>query len=137
MLDFISIFQNHQLKQTLKAKGPGHFPHLTCHPLCFAQDHASVPLCGVAVLGLHMAYPRGYTMAYCMLEQSLPLAYPMAYPWLTPGLPLAHQIPEASKPLAHPIAYHILEKSIPHGPPLASPSLGNSLPLAHPWPAHF
>ena len=55
MLEFFFIFQNHQLKQTLKAKGPGHFPYLTCHPLWFAQDHASVPLCCVLFLGCTIA----------------------------------------------------------------------------------
>ena len=81
-----NAFQTTQLKQTLEAKGPGPFPCWTCHPFCFALDHASVPLCGVAVLGLHMAYPRAHPMAHYMLEKSLPLAYP----WLTPGPPLAH-----------------------------------------------
>ena len=78
---FLKAFQNTQLKQTLEAKGPGPFPYLAWHPFCFAQDHASVPLCGVAVLGLHMGYPRGYPWGYHMLEQSMPLCLPLAYPW--------------------------------------------------------
>ena len=55
LIDFFFECQNHQLKQSLKAKGTGHFPYLICHPLCVAQDHASVPLCCVLFLGCTIA----------------------------------------------------------------------------------
>ena len=63
-------------------------------PCVFAQDHASVPLCGVAVLGLHMGYPRGYPWGYHVLEQSMPLCLPLAYPWHTNF----YRIPEVKNP---------------------------------------
>ena len=55
MLDFCVMCQNHQLKQSIKAKGPGHFPYLICHPLCVAQDNAYVPLCCVPLWGISIA----------------------------------------------------------------------------------
>ena len=62
IIDFFFICQNHKLKQSLKAKGPGHFPYSICQPLCFAQDHASVPLCCVSCLGFSIA---AVLLQYC------------------------------------------------------------------------
>ena len=45
-----------------------------------------------------MGCPRGYPMAYYMLETAWPLSNPMAYPWHTLGIP----IPENSLPMANP-----------------------------------
>ena len=66
-----------------------------------------MPLCGVAVLGLHMGYPRGYPWGYHVLEQSMPLSLPLAYPWHTNF----YRIPEVKNPSTQPRLEHCSKES--------------------------
>ena len=102
-----------------------------------------MPLCGVAVLGLHMGYPRGYPWGYHMLEKSMPLCLTLAYTWhtifkefLTPGPPLAYTFYRTHDPCPTPLIPNSNE-FLTHGPALAYQIQENSLPHAYPWHIKF
>ena len=48
------FFKTHNKNKPSRPRAQAFFPTLA-YPLCFAQDHASVPLCCVAFLGCHIA----------------------------------------------------------------------------------
>ena len=83
--------QNHELKRTLQAKGPGHSPSLVYQIFRTGPCIWAALWCGL--FGLAHRLPQGLPLACYMLEQPLslayPMAYPMAYPWPSPGLALA------------------------------------------------
>ena len=120
LIDFFFECQNHQLKQSLKAKGPGQFPYLDLSSLMFRTGPCICASLWCGSFGLAHGLPQGLHHG---LLHARAIHTPWPTPWPTPGLPLAYPWPTKfwRNPNHWPttMTYHILEKSIP---------------LAHPWP---
>ena len=88
-----------------------------------------MPLCGVAVWGLHVATKR-QRMVYPWATPGRP--HPRGLP--IPGIPLGEQILVNSLPLGHPMGDQFLGDPIPLPlPPPGDHTLWGPLPLGHPW----